>query len=90
MLSEIVDIIVYILLGIGVFCISVYIGVGVPLVKNDGEMWWLLVIMFPLPFIGLIGLIGGLITTRVHSNIKRKTCFLINIQSWVCSIQRNA
>jgi DNA-directed RNA polymerase subunit RPC12/RpoP len=62
----------YLFLGIGVFCIAVYIGVGVPLFANDADLWWLFIIMFPLPFIGLIGLIGGLIASRVHYSIKKK------------------
>ncbi|MCE7748157.1 MAG: hypothetical protein GPJ51_07150 [Candidatus Heimdallarchaeota archaeon] len=33
--------------------------------------WWLFIIMFPLPFIGLIGLIGGLVSLSVYLKIKK-------------------
>ncbi len=62
----------YLFLGLGFFFVAAYVGIGVPLIVNDGDLWWLFVIMFPLPFIGLIGLIGGIITSRINYTIKRK------------------
>ena len=35
-------------------------------------LWWLFIIMFPLPFVGLMGLIGGFTTLSIYHRTKRK------------------
>ena len=62
----------YILLAIGVIFIAAYVAIGIPLYQNDPDLWWLFIIMFPLPFIGLIGLIGGLISLNIYITIKKR------------------
>ena len=62
----------YFLLGIGFFFLAVYLGISIPLFKNNSDLWILFVAMFPVMVLGLIGLISGLITLAIHSSIIKR------------------
>lgn len=62
----------YILISTGIFFITAYLAISVPLYNNDNDLWILFVAMFPLIFLGLFTLIAGFISLSIFLDIKRK------------------
>jgi len=70
----------YFILPIGLFFFIAYFAIAFPLFNRDPDLWFLFLIMFPLPFVGLIFLIGGLISTGLYLRIKKE----INMKKYHC------